>query len=89
MYSFSLKLCHRFNNREQDFKLSNSASYDTRVLQISLPLRGRPIFFNHSNDFRPNWIPLESITIIYHNHYDFLKCDWCISFFIFTDHPRL
>ena len=25
MSSFSLKLCHRFNNREQDFKLSNSA----------------------------------------------------------------
>ena len=37
----------------------------------------------HAYDFSPNCNPLSSITIINHNHYNFLKCDWCISCFIF------
>ena len=41
---------------------SNSVCNHTRDKQIGLPLRGRPILY-HSYDYRPNWTPLNPITI--------------------------
>ena len=41
-------------------------------------------FVNYSTyNYRLNWTPLGPITITIYNRYNFLKCDWCISCFIF------
>ena len=41
-------------------------------------------FVNYSTyNYRLNWTPLGPITITIYNRYHFLKCDWCISCFIF------